>query len=142
MPSPAHLSILSFPDSVLFVLLFARMSKGSVLEAFHSQPSTPSSLVLSACSSRAVLFLKTESVRVLSSPLKAGLHSRLNLSVVVYILPLEEPQRAKSSFVDFCSLHLHHRTTNSCCLKSCSLVAVVTGACGERWGKKCDWVTF
>lgn len=31
----------TFPTPVLFCLTFARMSKGSVLEAFHSQPSPP-----------------------------------------------------------------------------------------------------
>lgn len=115
MPSLAHLSILHFSYSCTFCLAFARMSKGSLLEAFYSQFSTPLCL-LSSCS-----FFKTQ-VSTIIALFSRQVALCLNLSCVVSILQFEEPRRAKRSFVAFCALHLHHRTTNSCCLKACLLV--------------------
>lgn len=103
------------PTPVLFVLLL----QGWV-RALSLRRSTPSSLHLSA-SSQAVLFLKTQ-VSTIIALFSRQVALCLNLSCVVSILPFEEPRRAKRSFVAFCALHLHHRTTNSCCLKACLLV--------------------
>lgn len=103
------------PTPVLFVLLL----QGWV-RALSLRRSTPSSLHLSA-SSQAVLFLKTQ-VSTITALFSRQVALCLNLSCVVSILPFEEPRRAKRSFVAFCALHLHHRTTNSCCLKACLLV--------------------
>lgn len=136
-PSSAHLSTLHFFFLHFFVLLLRGWVRAPVLEASHSQPSPPSLLVLSACLSRAVSFFKNSRVKVLGSPLKAGLHFVLIWAVLFSSCHLRNRGEQKSSFVCFCTRRPHHRTTNSCCLKSYLLVTVVPGACegkGGGWG--------
>lgn len=132
MPSSAHLSIFQFSNSCTFCLAVARMSKGSVLEAFHSQPATPLCLFSLPASCELFFFYKLKCQRSQLSSL-GRFALCLNLSCAVFILPYKEPQSAKSSFVDLYAQHLHHIATNFCCLKSCLLVTVVTGTCTERW---------
>lgn len=80
-----------FPAPIIFCLSVARMSKGSVLEAFHSQPSTPLCPLLSSCA-----FFKNSSVKDLSSPLLAGLHFVLIWAMLFssYCLRNRRDQRA------------------------------------------------
>lgn len=97
-------------SSALLSVPFAWLLWGWV-RALPSRHVTPSPLLLSAYSfsppSRAVLFLKTWLSKFIPLLWRRDALC-LNLRGGVF----EELQRAESSFVHFCSLHLHHRTNN------------------------------
>lgn len=125
------LFILQFSNFCTFVLLLQGWVRALSWRHF-----TPSPLLLSACFLCLLLvscsFFKNSKCQSSQLSSLGRFALCLNLSCAVFILPYEEPQRAKSSFVDLYALHLHHIASNFCCLKSCLVVTVVTGTCGKR----------